>query len=99
LEGDARRRGQELQLLRHQPWEAAADLDSGQRGPLDYTGEFKDGAMRFTGWTRDTKGNRVEQKLTFLAIAPDTVRQLFEASSDGGKTWAPTFDGRYVKRH
>jgi tetratricopeptide (TPR) repeat protein len=67
-------------------------------GALDYTGEYRDGAMRFTGWTLDAKGNRVEQKLTFFNIAPDTVRQLFEASSDEGKTWAATFDGRYVRR-
>lgn len=78
-------------------WRQIWMADSG--GPLDYTGEFSDGAMRFSGWTRDAKGNRVEQKLTFFAIAPDTVRQLFEASTDGGKTWASTFDGRYVKRH
>jgi hypothetical protein len=67
-------------------------------GPLDYTGEYRDGAMRFTGWTLDAQGKRVEQKLTFFNIAPDTVRQLFEASTDGGKSWAPTFDGRYVRR-
>ena len=66
---------------------------------LDYTGEFRDGAMRFAGWNLDAKGNRLEQKLTFFAIAPDTVRQLFEQSADGGKTWTSTFDGRYVKRH
>ena len=78
-------------------WRQVWMADSG--GPLDYTGEFKGGAMRFSGWTLDAKGNRVEQKLTFFAIAPDTVRQLFEASTDGGKTWTPSFDGRYVKRH
>jgi hypothetical protein len=54
--------------------------------------------MRFTGWTLDAKGNRVEQKLTFFNVAPDTVRQLFDASTDGGKTWTATFDGRYVRR-
>lgn len=25
-------------------------------------------------------------------------RQLFEASTHGGKTWKSTFDGRYVRR-
>ena len=68
-------------------------------GVLDYTGEYRDGAMRFTGWTLDAKGNRVEQRLTFFNVAPDTVRQLFESSTDGGKTWTPGFDGRYVRRH
>lgn len=65
---------------------------------LDYTGEFRDGAMRFTGWTLNRQGARVEQKLTFTPYGKDTVRQTFEASSDGGKTWAVTFDGRYVRR-
>jgi hypothetical protein len=77
-------------------WRQIWMSDSG--GALDYTGEFSDGAMRFVGWNKDAKGNRVEQKLTFFAIAPDTVRQLFEASTDGGKTWKSTFDGRYVRR-
>jgi hypothetical protein len=78
-------------------WRQIWIADSG--GSLDYAGEFNGGAMRFIGWTLDAKGNRVEQKLTFFAIAPDTVRQLFEASTDGGKTWTPNFDGRYVRRH
>ena len=77
-------------------WRQVWMADSG--GALDYTGEYRDGAMRFTGWTLDAKGNRVDQKLTFFNVAPDTVRQLFEASADGGKTWTATFDGRYVRR-
>jgi len=77
-------------------WRQIWMADSG--GPLDYTGEFSDGAMQFVGWNLDAKGKRLEQKLTFFAVAPDTVRQLFEQSADGGKTWTPTFDGRYVRR-
>lgn len=76
-------------------WRQVWIADSG--GALDYTGSFSDGAMRFTGWNLDPKGNRLEQKLTFFAVAPDTVRQLFEQSPDGGKTWTATFDGRYVR--
>ena len=68
-------------------------------GTLDYTqGELRDGAMRFAGWTLGPGGRRVEQKLTFFAIHPDTVRQLFEASNDSGRTWTPGFDGRYIRR-
>jgi hypothetical protein len=68
-------------------------------GTLDYTqGEFRDGAMRFAGWTRGRNGLRVEQKLTFFAIHADTVRQLFEASRDSGRTWTSGFDGRHIKR-
>jgi hypothetical protein len=64
---------------------------------LDYEGQFSDNAMRFTGWTLGASGARVMQKLTFFRISADTVRQLFEASADSGKTWQNTFDGRYVR--
>jgi hypothetical protein len=64
---------------------------------LDYEGEFKDGAMRFHGWTLGPDGRRRLEKLTFFAISKDTVRQVFEQSADSGKTWQTTFDGRYVR--
>jgi hypothetical protein len=65
---------------------------------LDYEGEFRDGAMRFEGWTLAPNGTRVLQKLTFFPIHRDTVRQLFETSTDSGKTWQSGFDGRYVRK-
>lgn len=70
---------------------------SADGGSLDYEGHFADDAMHFTGWTLDANGKKVLQKLTFFRIAADTVRQLFEASGDGGATWQSTFDGRYVR--
>jgi tetratricopeptide (TPR) repeat protein len=77
-------------------WRQIWMADTG--GALDYTGEFRDGAMRFTGWILDGKGNRLEQKLTFTPIDANTVRQTFEQSSDAGKTWIVTFDGKYVRQ-
>ena len=66
---------------------------------LDYRqGEFRDGAMRFRGITIDEAGDTTHQKLVFHAVAPDTVRQVFEASTDGGETWNVTWEGIYVKR-
>jgi hypothetical protein len=67
-------------------------------GSLDYEGEFRDGAMRFEGWTAGASGGRVLQRLTFFPISRDTVRQLFATSADSGRTWQPGFDGRYVRR-
>jgi hypothetical protein len=67
-------------------------------GSLDYAGEFKKGAMRFEGWTLGPNGAHVLQKLTFFAISKDTVRQLFETSTDSGRTWKPGFDGRYARK-
>jgi hypothetical protein len=67
-------------------------------GSLDYAGSFRDGAMRFEGWTLAPNGSRILQKLTFFPIHRDTVRQLFETSADSGRTWQPGFDGRYTRR-
>jgi hypothetical protein len=40
----------------------------------------------------------IPTRLSFLRLGPDSVRQLGEASKDGGKTWAPTFDLTYYRR-
>ena len=81
--------------INRKAWRQVWTAGDGQS--LDYEGQFAESAMRFTGWTLSASGGRVLQKLTFFRIAADTVRQLFEASSDGGKTWQNTFDGRYVR--
>ena len=66
---------------------------------LDYRqGEYRDGAMRFRGITIGESGDTTQQKLTFEAVAPDTVRQVFEASTDGGATWDTTWVGIYLRR-
>jgi hypothetical protein len=68
-------------------------------GTLDYSqGEFRDGAMRFRGFTTGPSGQRIERRLTFFHLHADTVRQLFENSTDSGRTWTPGFDGRYIRR-
>ena len=79
-----------------QQWRQVWVADAG--GSLDYAGSFTDGAMRFEGWTLGSNCVRVLQKLTFFPIHRDTVRQLFETSTDSGKTWKPGFDGRYVRK-
>jgi hypothetical protein len=77
-------------------WRQVWIADGG--GSLDYTGEFRDGAMRFEGWTVNPQGGRMLQKLTLTPFGRDTVRQTFEVSADSGKTWTATFDARYVRR-
>jgi tetratricopeptide (TPR) repeat protein len=66
-------------------------------GALRYAGSFKDGAMRFEGETV-AGGKKTLQKLTFTKIDENTVRQLFEASNDDGKTWTITYDLKYVRK-
>jgi hypothetical protein len=66
---------------------------------LDYRhGEYRDRAMRFAGITIGEDGDTTRQRLTFHDVAPDTVRQVFEASTDGGATWRTTWVGIYVRR-
>lgn len=70
-----------------------------QGNTLDYyDGRYSDGAMRFRGHTFSPQGDSIPQKLTFFDVHPDTVRQVFEQSNDGGQSWVVTFDGLYVRR-
>lgn len=66
-------------------------------GSLRYAGNFKDGAMHFEGETM-ASGKKTLQKLTFTKLDENTVRQVFEASNDDGKTWAITTDLKYVRK-
>jgi hypothetical protein len=38
------------------------------------------------------------QRITWTPNDDGSVRQLWESSADGGKTWTVQFDGRYVRR-
>jgi hypothetical protein len=38
------------------------------------------------------------QRITWTKNADATLRQLWESSTDGGKTWTVAFDGLYRKR-
>ena len=69
-----------------------------QGGVLQLDGEYKDGAMRYAGVTADRDGRKTLERLTFLNLSPDRVRQLWEQSKDDGKTWVITFDGDYVRK-
>ena len=39
----------------------------------------------------------VQQRITWTPAADGSVRQLWESSADGGKSWTVVFDGRYVR--
>jgi hypothetical protein len=43
-------------------------------------------------------GTKVINRITWRETAPGEVRQLWEQTTDGGKTWTVSFDGRYRKR-
>jgi len=78
----------------HQTWVA----DEGNLLLLD--GGLESGKMVLSGQSASLAqpGTSVLNRITWTPTDPDHVRQLWEASRDGGKTWSVLFDGRYVRR-
>ena len=74
----------------HQIW-----VDSGG-SLLQLEGEFRDGSMRMQGMGLTAKGAMLN-RITWTPHANGTVRQLWEISTDEGKTWQTSFDGSYRK--
>ncbi len=65
---------------------------------LYLTGDRAGSALTLQGESLRPGGATVLNRLIFTANPDHTVRQLWETSSDSGKTWAPGFDGLYRKR-
>lgn len=65
---------------------------------LEFTGEFKDGALSYQAESLATNGNKLLHRMTFTRLSADRVRQLWEQSRDGGKTWVVAFDGDYQRK-
>ncbi|MBI3651098.1 MAG: tetratricopeptide repeat protein [Acidobacteria bacterium] len=67
-------------------------------GVINFSGAFKDDAMRYEAVTTTVNGSKTLQRMTFFKLVGDKVRQLWETSTDDGKTWSLAFDGTYVKK-
>jgi hypothetical protein len=65
---------------------------------LELRGDYKDNQMRLEGTTTSGDGKPQLERLTFTKISADRVRQLWEQSTDGGKTWKVAFDGMYIRK-
>ncbi|MEZ5565660.1 MAG: hypothetical protein R3F24_09170 [Gammaproteobacteria bacterium] len=61
---------------------------------LELAGRLVDGAMILQGDSLED-GKPVRNRITWTDPPGDTVRQLWELSRDGGKTWNTLFDGTY----
>jgi hypothetical protein len=72
----------------HQTWVS----DTGNLLLLD--GAFANGAMQLTGIS-GPPDRPMMNRITWTPGADGTVRQHWEASPDGGKTWKTAFDGLY----
>jgi ketosteroid isomerase-like protein/tetratricopeptide (TPR) repeat protein len=69
-------------------------------GQHDYRGRLVEGNMVFEGDTPAPNGQRgrIPTRLTFFRLAPDSVRQYSEISTDSGRSWQTSYDLTYVRR-
>ncbi|MES2126897.1 MAG: hypothetical protein V4463_06460 [Pseudomonadota bacterium] len=68
-------------------WHQAWVDSSGSRLLLD--GQFSEGKMVLAS---------AGQKISWSVNPDGSVRQHWQSSTDGGKTWSTAFDGKYVRR-
>lgn len=66
-----------------------------QGGVLEFVGDYVPNEMRYTGVSKNAKGETVLHRMTFFSRSKDELRQLWEQSDDGGKSWTVAFDGTY----
>jgi hypothetical protein len=53
--------------------------------------------MYYTSMSVGPNGQQQQGRMTFFRVSADSVRQLWESSTDEGKTWTTAFDGMYVR--
>ncbi len=68
-------------------------------GSILFTGEFKDGKLNYQSETVQPDGSVVSGKMSFQKIPDRKVRQVWEQSTDHGKTWKVVFDGVYTRKN
>jgi hypothetical protein len=73
----------------HQTW-----VDN-RGGRLELAGALRDRSMVLVS---GAPGEGTQQRITWTPQADGSVRQLWESSTDGGKSWTVAFDGRYVRK-
>ncbi len=66
---------------------------------LELAGGLVDGRMVLGGAERTLRdGRKVTDRITWTPNADGTVRQQWEQTVDGGKTWTTVFDGLYRRK-
>jgi hypothetical protein len=66
---------------------------------VDFRGALNaEGAMVYQSEGKGPNGQPQRTRMTFSKLPGGKVRQLWEASSDGGASWAVSFDGTYVPK-
>jgi len=66
---------------------------------LSLAGGFADRSMVLAASAPDPAdpSKTMQQRIAWTPAADGSVRQLWESSSDGGRTWTVLFDGHYVR--
>ncbi len=64
---------------------------------LHLRGGLKDGAMVLEGDGPAPNGSTLKQRVTWSPKPDGRVRQFWETSADGGRTWTVAFDGWYAR--
>ena len=76
----------------HQTW-----VDS-SGGLLVLEGKLESGKMVLEGQAKQADGKTVLNRITWTPLDGGKVRQRWDSTADGGKTWQVQFDGIYAKR-
>ncbi|MGH8235727.1 MAG: hypothetical protein ACREXP_01745 [Steroidobacteraceae bacterium] len=77
----------------HQTW-----VDD-RGGSLGLDGAFASGKMVLTGTKHDpATGKTTIDRITWTPLPADQVRQVWETSTDDGKSWTVAFDGLYTRK-
>jgi hypothetical protein len=94
--------GQGLSLSAYDPatkhWHQTLMDDSG--AVLKLEGEFADGKMILVGQrpSQKEKGVTITHRIAWNLMPDHRVHQFWEASTTGGRTWKPVFEGTYGPR-
>ncbi len=76
------------------------DYVSGLGSVFDFKGHYKpeEKIMYFTAETIGPKGGKIMHIFTFHDLPDKTVRQWWQQSTDGDKTWNSVWDSIYKKK-
>ena len=61
-------------------------------------GKVSPGVAEFTGPSRGEQGATILNRVTIRRISDNHVEQIWQKSSDNGKTWTTAFRGEYTRR-
>lgn len=72
--------------------------DNHGRVHLFLDGRATPGSATFTGPSRDSDGKTELNRISIRRVSATQVEQLWQKSSDGGKSWNTVFKGEYTRK-